>query len=166
MAEWTPGPRMHDVARMCRDAIYRHGLAFGPNHGLDQLLVISGDLSRLTELLLVFGVEVEEPAAVDPFDDFVFFIHGPALLWAHSAAKLTWSVYDDGQRRIAPDVLPAPMGFIGWPPEALEELFHKVLAACGLVPWRHLDKLPVDLDGDGEAWLDVAADGTWTPRDA
>jgi len=159
---------MHEVARLCRESIYRHEQAFGPNHGLDQLRVMDCDLDKLAEVLLVFGIDIGVPEALDPFDDFVIIAHKAAVLVGHSSARIRWTVYEDGQRRIGSDVLPLPVGLFGWPGDAVEELCHKVLAACGLVPWRHLHEAfpDADADSDGEVWLDVETDGTWTVRDA
>ena len=167
MAEWIDGPNMSTVAATCEEAIDLHARAFGPRHGLRNLHTGTADLALFEEVFLLLGHPIDLPD-LGTRDDFVTISHGPAMLVGHHAASIKWAVYPDGQRRIATDVLPLPIFWLGFNAAFVENAAHKVLAALGLVPWRHLHEAfpDADADSDGEVWLDVAESGAYTVRDA
>ena len=167
MAEWIDGPTMDSVAATCERAIDLHAGAFGPKHGLRGMSCGMVDLDTIEEVFLLFGQLIELPD-LGSLDDFVTVAFGPAVLVGHRSARIRWTVYPDGQRRIAADVLPLPIFWLGFNAGYIEDAAHKILGALGLVPWRHLhDAFPdADEDSDGEVWLDVAESGAYTVRDA
>ena len=167
MAEWIDGPKMGLVADTCEAQKRLHSKAFGPRHGIRNLSTGMVDLDTIEEVFLLFGQLIELPD-LGSLDDFVTVAFGPAMLVGHHSASIKWAVYPDGQRRIASDVLPLLIFWVGFIPAYIENAAHKILGALGLVPWRHLhDAFPdADEDSDGEVWLDVAESGSYTVRDA
>ena len=167
MAEWIDGPKMGLVADTCEAQKRLHSKAFGPRHGIRNLSTGMVDLDTIEEVFLLFGHPIDMPD-LGSLDDFVTISHGAAVLVGHRSASIKWTVYPDGQRRIASDVLPLPVFWLGFNAAYVENAAHKILAAFGLVAWRHLHDAFPDADSDsfGEVWLDVAESGAYTVRDA
>lgn len=137
------------------------------------LAVLEGKLPQLK-----IWLENKFPA-VESLDDFVLILQGAveltpglvlpipsAVLVAYSQEAVVWSSNEDGSLRDIDDGLTQGCFVWGVSARAREELCSKVLAGAGLVPYRHGESLPEDLDHDGLYWIEFQDGGSYRIKDA
>lgn len=159
MSEWKPGPTWAELAKKVKDEKERHGRHWGNKSGLRLVQVDKLDLDELKKLLTLFGQNIPLPDLGGTDDCYLFRSEYKAAFVGYGAGHVQYKEDEDGRDEIHGDL---SFGLTG---NRLEELYHKVLAAAGLVPFRKMH-IPEDLDKDGLVWIKWNDDGEPIFKDA
>ena len=135
--------RLGALADDIEGEVVRHRTAFGPDHGIDRLIIVRGDLTELSPLLEYVGLDLHEGvllawSAVEPVGGVVLPIPA-ALVVGQSLAELSWYDQEPVEFRTHRPRFEVESGLatvMELRRGGEDELSHKLLSALGAVPYR------------------------------
>jgi len=143
------------------------------NNGFDRITAYHVDLNVVEKILELLGklpqlkvwLEGKYPN-ISELDNFVLILQGAvevapgkvlpipnALLVANPREEVEFVSSEDGMSRDIDDGIKQGCFIWAISSSSREELCSKVLAGAGLVPYRHGQGLPIDVDRDGLYWI-------------